>query len=248
MTTEQEIANLFNEILSEYIGNIETVVHEKNNQQYAEPTELLNDEIKNLIDLCLSILIRLYGEYIKPERKDGLDLDFEYTESKCGVTIEYNNNFVKKDDMYLSVAPVIGLHDHTDPALDDNNESFEITGGVITQFGKTTDNGHTFSGSFSAMTDRIVKKGSYPYDSNYFLASAQYTNQKAQLNASINAASLKSGELSLKYVNFCGAKQFKNSSVELSAGLSSFKMPEEEQNLFNITATYKYNIPYKTKK
>lgn len=67
MTTEQEIANLFDEILSEYIGSIETVVHEKNNQQYAEPTELLNDEIKNLIDLCLSILIRLYGEYIKPE-------------------------------------------------------------------------------------------------------------------------------------------------------------------------------------
>ena len=67
MTTEKEIAQLFNEILDQYIKEIEAVAHEENSQATNPPTELLNDGIKELIDLCLSILTKLYGEYIKPE-------------------------------------------------------------------------------------------------------------------------------------------------------------------------------------
>lgn len=68
MTTEKEIAQLFDNILEQYINDIKTVAHEENNQQNDPPTELLNDGIKEQIDLSLSILIKLYGEYIKPER------------------------------------------------------------------------------------------------------------------------------------------------------------------------------------
>lgn len=67
MTTEKEIAQLFSEILDQYIKQVETVAHEENSQENDLPTELLNDGIKEQIDLCLSILVKLYGEYVKPE-------------------------------------------------------------------------------------------------------------------------------------------------------------------------------------
>lgn len=66
MTTEQEIAELFNDILKGYIEEIEKVAHEGNSQQNINTSELLNDGIKKHIDISLSILIKLYSEYIKP--------------------------------------------------------------------------------------------------------------------------------------------------------------------------------------
>lgn len=67
MTTEKEIANLFNNILEEYFNQIKTVAHEDNGQFTAKPEELLNDNIKKHIDISLSILVKLYGDFIKPE-------------------------------------------------------------------------------------------------------------------------------------------------------------------------------------
>lgn len=66
MTTEKEIADLFNNILDEYFEQIKTVAHEENSQQHQEPNELLDEGVKRHIDLCLSILVKLYQEYIKP--------------------------------------------------------------------------------------------------------------------------------------------------------------------------------------
>ncbi len=191
---------------------------------------------------------QLASQYVKPNRKNGSDLDFEYTENKCGITYEYNHNVVDKQDKFLSVAPVIGVHDYTDQTLSDNNESLEMTGGLVTQFGSATANGQTISGSVTAMTDRIVKSGSHPYDSNYLLANVQYSNTKAKLNAEIDAGALKSGDVGVRYVNLNAEKQMKNSSLGLSAGIARFKIADESSNLYNVMATYKYNIPYKTKK
>lgn len=67
MTTEKEIAQLFDKILTKYIEEIQTVAHEQNNQSTAEHNEKLNNGIKKQIDISLSILVKLYGEYIKPE-------------------------------------------------------------------------------------------------------------------------------------------------------------------------------------
>ena len=123
-----------------------------------------------------------------------------------------------------------------------------MTGGVITQFGKKTANGQAFKGSVTAMVDRIVKRGSHPYDSKYLLASLQYSNTKAKLDAEIDAGALKSGYIGLLYINLNAEKEMKNSSIGLSAGLSKFKVNDETSNLFNVMATYKYSFPYKTKK
>lgn len=203
----------------------------------ALPSEVedVNTNAKNLI-----------SGYIKPERKKGSDLDLEYTENKCGVTYEYNYNFIDKNDEYFSVAPTIGLHDYTDKTTSGNNESLEMTGGIITQFGKIFSNGQSFSGSVTAITDRIVKNGSKPFDSRYLLANAQYNNPKADLNASINAGALKSGNITLSYLNVDAEKQMKHSSISLCAGISRFNLNDELSNLYNVMVTYKYNFPYKT--
>lgn len=67
MTTEKEIADLFNKILDGYIEEVKKVAHEDNSQVQENPTEILNDGIKKHVDISLSILIKLYGEYIKPD-------------------------------------------------------------------------------------------------------------------------------------------------------------------------------------
>lgn len=67
MTTEQEIANLFDEILEKYFNEIKKVAHEENSQPTAEHTEALNSGIKEQIGLSISILTKLYEEYISPE-------------------------------------------------------------------------------------------------------------------------------------------------------------------------------------
>ena len=67
MTTEQEISELFTDILNKYIEEVGKVAHEDNSQIHDTPNEKLNDGIKKQTDICLSILVRLYGEYIKPE-------------------------------------------------------------------------------------------------------------------------------------------------------------------------------------
>lgn len=66
MTTEKEIANLFDDILKKYFDEIKKVAHEDNSQQSDDMYELLNDGIKKHIGISLSILIRLYEEYISP--------------------------------------------------------------------------------------------------------------------------------------------------------------------------------------
>ena len=190
----------------------------------------------------------LASVYIKPERKNGPDVDFEYNNNQCGATFEFNHNVIKKNNRFLSIAPVVGLHEYTDPKLDNNNESFEMTAGVITQFGNKSSKGQTFTGTVTAMADRMVKKGSDPYDTTYILVNACYNNPKAKLSAAVDAGMIKSGDISLKYANLSAEKQFKHSALELSAGISKYDYSGEKENLFNVLATYKYNIPYKTKK
>ena len=67
MTTEKEIANLFNDILDKYFKEIEKVAHDENSQETSEPNELLNDGIRKQIGLSISILVKLYDEFISPE-------------------------------------------------------------------------------------------------------------------------------------------------------------------------------------
>lgn len=67
MTTEKEIANLFDEILEKYFNEIKKVAHEDNNQTNSEHHEMLNDGIRKQIGLSVSILVKLYEEFISPE-------------------------------------------------------------------------------------------------------------------------------------------------------------------------------------
>jgi len=67
MTTEEEIAILFDDILDKYFKELKKVAHENNSQETAAHTERLNDGIRKQIGLSLSILIKLYEEYISPE-------------------------------------------------------------------------------------------------------------------------------------------------------------------------------------
>lgn len=64
MTTEQEIATLFNEILEKYFEELKKVAHEKNSQTTDDPQELLNEGVKKHIGISISILVKLYEEYI----------------------------------------------------------------------------------------------------------------------------------------------------------------------------------------
>ncbi len=190
----------------------------------------------------------LASNYIKPERKNGPDVDFEYNDNQCGATFEFNHNVINKNNRFLSIAPVIGLHEYTDSTLDNNNESFEMTTGVIAQFGNKSSKGQSFTGTVTAMADRMVKKGSHPYDTTYILASTSYNNPKAKFCAAVDAGLIRSGDITLKYANLSAEKQFKHSALELSAGVSKYNYTGENENLFNVLATYKYNIPYKTKR
>ena len=67
MTTEKEIAILFDEILQKHFDRIQSVAHEKNSQQNDEVTELLNEGIKKQIAASIYTLLNLFDEYIKPE-------------------------------------------------------------------------------------------------------------------------------------------------------------------------------------
>lgn len=66
MTTEKEIANLFNKILNKHIQEIQKVAHEQNNQSNDPHTELLKPGVKKHIEISLMILIQMYQEYIEP--------------------------------------------------------------------------------------------------------------------------------------------------------------------------------------
>lgn len=67
MTPEEEIANLFDNILEKYFEEIKKVAHDENSQIASSHSELLNSGIKKHIGLSISILARLYEEYITPE-------------------------------------------------------------------------------------------------------------------------------------------------------------------------------------
>ena len=66
MTTEQEIAIFFDDILEKYFNEIKKVAHEENSQANAELSELLNDGVKKHIGISLSVLVKMYEEYISP--------------------------------------------------------------------------------------------------------------------------------------------------------------------------------------
>lgn len=66
MTTEKEIAILFDEILKKYFDELKKVAHEENSQTDTAHNELLNNGIKDHIGISISILVRLYEEYITP--------------------------------------------------------------------------------------------------------------------------------------------------------------------------------------
>ena len=188
------------------------------------------------------------AQYIKSDRKNGWDVDFKYDENECGFVAEYNRNLYQGENGFFAAAPVIGLHDYTDPNETNNNESVKMTGGVVLQAGKKWANGQTFKGTITTIGNRIVKTGYKPYDSDYVLANFSYNNPKAQLTAELDAATIKSGESLLKYAGLYVEKQMKNSNFGLTVGVAKSDISGEVENLFNVMATYKYNFPYKTKK
>lgn len=51
----------------EFLKKIETVAHEENSQEKDPPNEKLNEGIKRHCDISLSILVKLYSEYIKKD-------------------------------------------------------------------------------------------------------------------------------------------------------------------------------------
>ena len=67
MTSEKEIAILFDKILNKYFEELKKVAHEENSQIDSQHTELLNDGIKKHIGVSISILVKLYEEYITPK-------------------------------------------------------------------------------------------------------------------------------------------------------------------------------------
>ena len=67
MTSEKEIAIFFDEILEKYFKELKKVAHEDNSQENAELSELLNDGLKKHIGISLSVLVKLYDDYISPE-------------------------------------------------------------------------------------------------------------------------------------------------------------------------------------
>lgn len=67
MTSEKEIAIFFDEILEKYFNELKKVAHEDNSQENAELSELLNEGLKKHIGISLSVLVKLYDDYISPE-------------------------------------------------------------------------------------------------------------------------------------------------------------------------------------
>lgn len=67
MTTEQEIAQLFDNILQKYFEEIKQVAHDENSQENSPHNELLNKGIKKQIELSLLDLVKLYEEFIVPD-------------------------------------------------------------------------------------------------------------------------------------------------------------------------------------
>lgn len=66
MTTEEDIANLFDNILEKYFEEIKKVAHDENSQETAQHHELLNSGIKKQIGLSVSILVKMYEDFIYP--------------------------------------------------------------------------------------------------------------------------------------------------------------------------------------
>ena len=67
MTTEKELAILFNQILDKYFEKIKAVAHEDNSQKDDDVSELLNDEVKKQIAASVYTLVNIFDEYIKPD-------------------------------------------------------------------------------------------------------------------------------------------------------------------------------------
>lgn len=100
------IENL-DDFIEKYTKEIKKIAHDENSQENDEPQDLLNEGVKQHIDVSLSILVRLYGEYIKPDTatiKDALEFIplfaayGQWIGAQLGVTQETYNAIV---DYYL---------------------------------------------------------------------------------------------------------------------------------------------------
>ena len=77
MTIEDDLIKIFDDVIERYTKQMDTVAHEDNSQAHDDPSNLLNDGIKKHFDMALSILIKLYGEFIKKDDatvQDALEL------------------------------------------------------------------------------------------------------------------------------------------------------------------------------
>ena len=66
MTTEKELAYLFDEILEKHFEEIKKVAHEDNSQANDEHATRLNDGVKKHIEISLMVLVKMYQEFIEP--------------------------------------------------------------------------------------------------------------------------------------------------------------------------------------
>ena len=180
------------------------------------------------------------------KKKDGtgLDLDFEYDNSKCGILGKYGFNVVNDKDnkAIVQASPIFGLYDYTSPT-DEDHEALKITAGGLIELNKKYSDGSILQGSGSLIYTRKMETGYSPTNTSYALLNLSYDNPKKKLYVGLDAAYIKSN-IDIKYVNANVNKDFKNVNLRLNAGISNVNGYAQDCTDYQISAQVTYTIPY----
>ena len=185
---------------------------------------------------------------LKAKNGSGIDVDFEYDDTKCGVLVGYGVNLVNnpKTATRLTVAPVLGLYSYSEA---DESDAAKITFGGNIEFKKIYPAGQRISADLSVINDRIAAQGSKPVDAFYTIFSGSYTNPRAKLSTNLDAGYIKSGSNSIAYVEGNIGYQIKDFNIGVKGGYSTASGEEfYDEHTTQIGASVTYTIPYKTRK
>ena len=192
------------------------------------------------------------AEHVKKARhKDGsgLDVDFEYDDSKCGFVAQYGINVIndKQKKAKLTLAPVLGIYDYTSPT-DDDAEALKGTLGAIAEFKKQWADGQRVDATVYAANSRVIQQGSHPKDTRFVSFQGTYNNPRKNLNASVKAGIIDSGDLNLKFAEAVATYSTRNFNWGLQGGVTKLNYAGEQDYDYQVALKCTYTIPYRTKR
>ena len=230
----------------------ENDIQEEDNYQVSSEKVIKKDSVNPEIKK-LESEIQQDAEELKGKIKDGsgFNIDFEYNDSNCGVLTQYGIHLIDKpqEQTRLTIAPVLGVYDHT-PAEEEDAESLRLTVGSVAEFKKYYKNGNKIEADLCVTANRIATQGCKPSDTKYAVFNGSFINPRKKFSVGLNAGTISNSEMSVKYAELNASLRAKHSTWGLQAGVTNYDLNSigVSDTNYIIGAKCTFDLNYKTKK